>query len=477
MRDGAVLRADVYQPASGGPWPVLLVRTPYDKQDPDILGVLDPLAAVRRGFMVVIQDVRGRFRSEGDWEPMVHERDDGFDAVRWAARLPGSSGRVGMYGPSYLGHAQWAAMSATPRELLVAAPAFTWSDPYDGLVARGGACELGLVTQWSETLDSDVPRRPEEGRPIATLPTFTVAGWYDAFLQGSLDNYIDARARGQPTQLVVGPWSHNDQSGRIGRLDFGAAADSSSLDGSGSLRSRELDWLERYLMPHRPPRSAEPPILVFVMGVNQWRRLDEWPPAAKETSWYLRADGCLSVRPPGAHEPPDTFSFDPADPVPTLGGAILLTPDFPAGPLDQREIEDRPDVLVYTGEPLSVPLEVVGRVRVHVVAVSSAPSTDWVARLCDVDADGVSVNIVDGVLRVDDADPCPREHVIDLWSTAHVFLPGHRVRVQITSSSFPRWDRNLRGEQTIYHDAARPSRIVLPLTADSPPTDQGAMHE
>jgi hypothetical protein len=202
------------------------------------------------------------------------------------------------------------------------------------------------------------------------------------------------------------------------------------------------------------------------MGTNQWRRFRSWPPESADVPWYLRAGGRLSLDVPEPDSPPDAYRHDPGNPVPTRGGALLMAPEFPAGPHDQRDVEERDDVLVYTTEPLDAPYEVIGRVRVHLVAESTAPSTDWVARLCDVDTGGVSRNIVDGILRTHRAQ---REHVIDLWSTAHVFLPGHRIRVQIASSCFPRWDRNLgRADQTVYHDTARLSRVILPVVQTSP---------
>jgi uncharacterized protein len=499
MRDGTVLRADVYRPPSGGPWPVLLVRTPYDKQDPDILALLDPQAAVRRGYLVVIQDTRGRYRSEGSWEPLIHESDDGYDTVRWAARLPGANGIVGMYGPSYLGHVQWAALIAQPPELAAIVPEFTWSDPYDGLVARGGAYELGLITQWSSTLGSDVLPRDHTGQPIGppfpriadglasiAAPTLTVAGWYDAFLQGSLDTYTGARDTGHPAALIVGPWSHNNQTSHIGETDFGAEASAGDVYDGSSLLSMELDWLDRHLKPLKPdhtttpppssplpPSSPPPPILIFVMGINEWRHLDHWPPPAVDTSWYLHTNSTLSETAPQPDEPADTYRHDPNNPVPTCGGALLLTDEFPAGPFDQHSIENRSDVLVYTSEPLENPLEVIGRVRAHIVAASTAPSIDWVVRLCDVDTNGISRNITDGILRAATAHAVaatattatPREHSVDLWSTAHVFLPGHRIRLHIASSSFPRWDLNPSDRPataSVYHDTLRPSRIVLP---------------
>lgn len=565
MRDGTLLRADLYRPAYGtGPWPVLLARGPYGRRDPGILARLDPPAAARRGFLVVVQDTRGRFGSDGDWEPLVHEYDDGYDTVRWAAGLPGCDGRVVMYGPSYLGHTQWAAITAAPPELAAAVPEFTWADPRDGLVARGGAAERGLVVQWTLGLGREVLRRgltdvttglagvfrgaaagggrpgtsgglaaalaeltaaenrlaagewdppvlralPRPGRPGGPplhavpadhtglrTPTLSVAGWYDAFLQGSLDNHIAARAAGHRAALIVGPWTHEDRTGRTPAHDFGPAAGEAALAGGPSLRERTLDWLASVLagipgcgtlLPYtaeppepatasthpggpapapRPRRpSAGPPVLVFVMGADEWRPLDRWPPPATPTAWYLRAGGALSPVPPGDGEPPAAFRHDPADPVPTLGGALLLTRDYPAGPYDQRPVEARDDVLVHTGPPLTAPLEVMGRVRARLAVAADGGPADWVVRLCDVAPDGTSRVLTDGVLRTPAAGA--RELCVDLWSTAHVFRPGHRLRLHIAASSHPRWDvAGPPGTRTVFRDAARPSLIELPVTA------------
>jgi putative CocE/NonD family hydrolase len=552
MRDGTVLRADSYRPASGCPWPVLLARTPYGKQDPGVLARLDPLHVAGRGYLVVIQDCRGRFRSDGQWAPLTHEAADGYDTIEWAARLPGSDGRVGMYGPSYLGYTQRAALSARPPHLCAAVPEFTWSDPHDGLITRGGAYELGLVTHWTLTLGFNVLERRHDDNPAelqrrlaelntaldgltsytywelpagaplrrlglpapmrdnptaahlapphhpaghhacAAIPTFTVAGWFDSFLQGSLDNYVAARDAGWPAALIVGPWSHDNQTTRVGDTDFGSTTHAAAIDAEGSLLDRELDWLDLHLKPElsaRVPPTSEPPVLLFVMGANRWRRLPAWPPESIDIPCYLHGGGGLSPDSPESDSPPDVFHHDPGDPVPTCGGALLLPPMFPAGPFDQQQIEKRDDVLVYTSAPLRAPLEVIGRIKVHLVAHSTAPATDWVARLCDVDTDGVSRNITDGILRTSQTHMRSRqghaadEFLIDLWSTAHVFLPGHRIRVQITASCFPRWDRNFgdspvsarngagpvvaapgthTAQHFVYHDAARPSRLVLP---------------
>jgi predicted acyl esterase len=552
MRDGTVLRADVYRPPGTGPWPVLLARTPYGKGDPGVLARLDPPRAAARGHLVVVQDCRGRYRSEGDWTPLAHEAEDGYDTVRWAARLPGADGRVCTYGPSYLGHTQWAAAGAAPPELLAAVPEFTWSSPDDGLVSRGGAYELGLMTQWTLTLGRNVLARrhaadPAESerqlgaleqaiedlpartywelpaqaplrrfnlptptgstRPEANIPMLIIGGWYDAFLHGTLENYGRLRASGIPAALIVGPWTHDDQTGRVGDIDFGPAADAVSIDGGASLLDRELDWLDVQLERDRcglvredggdagaeaereaeaqargearagadgedkaeassgaeseaKPADQQPPVLLFVMGVNQWRTLPDWPPECVETPWYLHESGGLSTERPAPDSPSDEFLHDPRSPVPTCGGATLLPPEYPPGPWDQRQIELREDVLVYTSAPLESALEVIGRIRLHLTAESTADSADWIARLCDVDADGVSRNIADGILRTSEAG----DSIVDLWSTAHVFLPGHRIRLQVASSCFPRWDRSFgAARQRVHHDAARPSRLILPV--------------
>jgi putative CocE/NonD family hydrolase len=540
MRDGTVLRADVYRPTGPGPWPVLVQRTPYDKRSPVGGGPLDTLLAVSRGYIVVQQDTRGRFASDGEWSPWTHEQSDGHDTVRWAAALPGSSGAVGMFGASYTGNTSWMAAIDGPSELGAIIPQVTWSEPNDGLFMRGGALELGLNAWWTLfTGLGDLPRRftghelfaamgtvltdydglrdrsywelpagrlpaierfggPDIGtqRALAapetaeyarvagrhdavTTPSLVVTGWYDVFLQGALDNHVAMAERARPTKLVVGPWSHveNTIPGAVGETNFGLTSTRSAIAGQYTLSELELRWFDHWLLGQDTGLLDEPPVKVFVMGTNTWRDEQEWPLArAVETPWFLRADGGLAPAAAAADEEPDTYLSDPNDPVPTCGGATVLAVDFPPGPFDQAAVEQRPDVLVYTSEPLAHDLEVTGPVRVTLFAATDGPSTDWVARLCDVDAHGVSRNIADGVLRVRTAPDTVGEHEIDLWSTSNVFRTGHRLRVQVTSSNFPRWDRNpntgeppqtattLRpARQRIFHDASRPSRIALPV--------------
>ncbi|MDQ1033250.1 putative CocE/NonD family hydrolase [Streptomyces umbrinus] len=541
MRDGTVLRADVYRPGGTGPWPALLARLPYGKQTPMMGVVLDPLAAARRGFMVVIQDTRGRFASEGEWEPWTYEGSDGYDTVRWAAALPGSNGSVGMIGGSYFGNTQWMAALSKPPELKAIAPMITWSDPEDGLWTRGGAIELGITAPWTllqgadtlmrrhrtdldglvsgvtglvRDLDGlarggygelpagrfpafarhDLPelgyersrREPEWARSCTVagrhdevdLPTFQLGGWYDIFTQGTLDNFTAMRRAGRSATLIMGPWSHTNWQHVVGDVNFGFAAHSEFMGMRGRVHDLQFDWFARTLGEGAALEPDTGTVLLFVMGTNQWREETEWPLSrAVDTDFHLRADGRLTQEPPSAAERAEEFTYDPMDPVPTTGGALLMSDEFRPGPLDQTAVEGREDVLVFTTEPLTEDVEVTGRVRAVLFAATDGPSTDWVARLCDVDENGVSRNVADGIVRVRAATPGEAtEHVVDLWSTSIVFRTGHRIRVQVTSSNFPRWDRNLNtGEpeesattarvarQQVFHDPARPSRIILPV--------------
>lgn len=541
MRDGTILRADVYTPEGEGPWPVLLLRTPYGKSVPEMLMFLEPVRAAEQGFIIVMQDTRGRAASEGEWMPFRHESDDGYDSVEWAARLPGSNGRVGMFGPSYVGNTQWMAALAQPPSLGAISPMITWCDPMDGLYARGGAIEWGLELPWTlmmgfehlqkqdlpdeerarlagsllQDFDAmpsksywDLPvrrsqtleryRLPELGAIRAIddpdsiawcqvaekhdrvqLPSLHSGGWYDIFLQGTLDNYITMASSGQDARLLVGPWTHAEYRDPIGDLCFGAMSSrlGAPVHPYGDANAYQLAWFRRHLAADTSIVLPDAPVRIFVMGRNVWRDEPEWPlRRARIEEHFLRANGGLATAAPGEAEESSTFVYDPADPVPTLGGHLVMATAYPAGPRDQTPIEAREDVLVFTSAPLEEEMEVTGRIRVVLHASSSAPSTDWVARLCDVHPDGRSFNLCDGILRVFSGADGVGRHAIDLWSTSNVFLRGHRIRVHVTSSSFPRWDRNLNtgnqdsaemqvARQTIFHDASRPSFIELPVIA------------
>lgn len=540
MRDGTVLRANVYRPLADGLSPVLLTRLPYGKDLPLGTSMLDPVQAARRGYMVVVQDTRGRFTSDGDWEPFRCEAEDGYDTVAWAAGLRGADGQVGMYGGSYFGNTQWMAAIEQAPALKAMIPFITWSEPLDGTIARGGALELGTAANWTlqQGLDQLTRRHKHDrqglGRAIAALvadydrlaeenywklplrgfepvarhgiaglggldalddaaaadhfrvagkhhrvgvPTFNIGGWYDIFLGGTIDNYLAMRELGRPTKLLLGPWAHGAVTNPIGERNFGYGAQLAFMDLRVDFLSLQLRWFDHWLRGIDTGLMEEPPVRIFVMGLDRWRDEPAWPlRRAVETTWYLRAGAGLSQDPPEGDEGSDGYAYDPANPVPTLGGALLMTPEFRPGPFDQRPVEAREDVLVYTSRPLEQDIEVTGPLQVRLWTATSAMSTDWVARLCDVFPDGRSINITDGISRVGGEPGVAAEHELDLWATSNVFRAGHRIRVQVTSSCFPRWDRNLNtgervGEgtrmevarQRVFHDVSRRSRILLPV--------------
>lgn len=553
MRDGTILRANVYRPAGEGRWPVLLTRLPYGKDLPIGSSMLDPVQAARRGYVVVVQDTRGRFASEGDWEPMHHEAEDGVDTVAWAAELTYSDGQVGMFGASYYGFTQWSAAVQQPPALKAMVPFITWCEPLNGVIFRGGALELGTMANWNLQMGLDLLLRRHRGDPAgramalrqlvreidrlgvsgyadtplrdfpslkeqdvaphffeafehpmdreqtdhmriagkqsrARVPTLNAGGWYDLFLQDTIANYRATVAAGQTARLLIGPWSHGQHLNPIGELNFGFGAQAAFIDLRSDFQRVQLRWFDHWLKGLDTGLLQEPPIKLFVMGANVWRDEWEWPPAgAREAEYFLHEGGELSPKPPGG-ERPDSFDYDAANPVPTRGGALLMSPEYRSGPFDQRPIEARSDVLSYTTPPLEHDVEATGPVHVRLWAASSAPDTDFVARLVDVHPDGYAQNLTDGIVRARYRDfgrgtpPSliepgrPYEFEIDLWATSNLFRRGHRIRVDVTSSSFPRWDRNPNtghdlgadaelavAHQTVFHDREHPSRLVLCL--------------
>lgn len=557
MRDGIVLKANLVQPEAEGPWPVAVMRTPYGKDFATANAICDTVRLARAGYIVVVQDIRGRFASEGEFGFPPDDRTDGYDTVEWAAGLPGSNGRVGMFGASFSGIAQWAAARARPPHLAALVPAMAPANPLDGTIWRGGALELGLLAYWQlgnsfdrvlrrqdlELLDKflrvgaaayeldhlaregyfELPLRefpplarmeladelailfehandPQFLEPLAVdpardrldVPALLVTGWYDLFAGGTLENFAGLRARKVPARLVVGPWSHTNTHSVVGDVDFGFASDMAFMNLQNDLTSLTVKFFDQHLKDG--PEAITAPVQLFVMGENYWREEDEWPLArTRYETWYLHSEGAANsstgdgtltrVRP--GRERADEFVYDPADPVMTEGGAFLMNSVFHPGVRDQRATEARRDLLVYTSLPLPADLEVTGPVVVHLFAASDGPDTDFVARLVDVHPDGFARNLTDGILRAryrHGHSPEPleagrvEEFVIDLWATSNVFLAGHRIRVDIASSNFPRWDRNpntdappghgteLRvARQTVWHDADHPSHLVLPV--------------
>jgi uncharacterized protein len=571
MRDGVTLRANIFRPAGEGRWPVLLTRLPYGKDFPLGSSIMDPAQVARRGYVVVVQDTRGRMTSEGEWVPFVHEPEDGVDTVAWAAQLPYSDGQVGMYGASYFGFTQWSAAIHQPAALKVMVPFQTWNDPFNGMLFRGGAQELGSAGSWQLQMALDVLLRRHQGNPQAlggaiyqlvreidalgttgyaslplrefaplkqqdiapaffenydhplerdfelvsplhilghhhkvTVPSLNIGGWYDIFLQDTITNFKLMREEGstpeaRQSKLLIGPWTHGGLMNPVGELNFGFGASAAMIDLKIDFVSLQVRWFDHWLKGIDTGMLNEAPIKLFVMGANSWRDEYEWPLArAVETRYYLHSggqanslsgDGTLSSNAPEITEiSSDQYVYDPANPVPTRGGALLMTPEYRPGPYDQHPIEERADVLVYCSDILLADVEVTGPIKVHLWATSSAPDTDFVARLVDVHPDGYAQNLTDGIIRARYRNfaqgEAPSliepgqayEYEIDLWSTSNLFKAGHRVRLDVTSSSFPRWDRNPNtghafgadaelalAQQTILHDSEHPSYVVLPI--------------
>jgi uncharacterized protein len=519
MRDGVRLSANVFLPENAGRVPAILIRTPYNKGE-----ALNANweAFVEHGYAVVVQDVRGRYGSEGVFDPLHQEPSDGDDTLNWIARQPWSDGKVGMTGGSYVGIVQWkAALNRNPHLKAIFPVVSGYDDYRDRFYSTGGAMKLGHRLEWMAENLKARGYRPDFARfvlhlPLRTadvaatgqispmyreaaahpafdafwrgisvreqldkikVPVFAVGGWYDNYAQSDLEAYAALHKSSGLNRIVIGPWPHN-MSIPFEGVDFGP-------DSSAPVRELQLEWFDQWLLGRDTPLLSTPPVKVFVMGANRWRESREWPPeGARSRSFFLEKDGGLGDRPPAA-APEDRYTYDPSDPVPTRGGALCCNPKFlPWGPMDQRPVELRKDVLVYSSAPLAHDLEVIGPVKAVLYVSTSARDTDFTAKLVDVSPDGYARNLCDGILRLryrrslekaELASPGETYQVaVDAGVTGNVFLKGHRIRLEVSSSNFPRFDRNpntggpvadetrfVKATQTIYHDRARPSRIEL----------------
>ncbi|NLC57276.1 MAG: CocE/NonD family hydrolase [Armatimonadetes bacterium] len=537
MRDGVRLATTIFLPGGEGRFPVVLVRTAYNRVG------FDGRPFTERGMALVIQDCRGRYDSEGQWYPFINEEDDGWDTLEWLGQQPWCNGKVGMFGDSYLAATQLYLAPTSHPLLHCLNPRFMAGDPWKHAYYCDGVFSLGLTWSWlcfetnARTSEAalmplfDVPGILRQ-LPLLSLdeasgagvvpwyrdyvqhaqydahwrrlnvrdqaagfrvPALLIGGWYDYYSGETFANYLALRENAATPELrdahrvLVGPWTHGMNPHTVlGELDFG---EQSLAENDATLR-----WLDCLLHGGSPADFQEAPLRLFVMGRNEWRDEWEWPLArTRFTDYYLHPGGRLATDAPGTAEP-DRYLYDPNDPVPTLGGNHSVGPYNPGlyelalpGPYDQRPIEARPDVLTFTSEPLPEDLEVTGPVTVTLYASSSAPDTDFVARLTDVYPDGRSINITEGALRArfrEDVWGEPKlmepgrvyAFTLDLQATSNVFRKGHCLRVQVTSSNFPLWDRNLNtgahpgtdteprvAQQTIYHDREHPSRITLPV--------------
>ena len=532
MRDGVKLTADIYQPEAEGKFPVLLERTPYNRAG----GAGSASAMAAHGYVVVIQDTRGRFDSQGEFYPFRYESQDGYDTVEWAAGLPYANGKVGMFGGSYVGATQMLAAISSPPHLVAIQPYVTASEYYDGWTYQNGALMQWFASSWSSGLAVDTLRRKASGLQdpkswVAQLPVDTyrmlelppvsalapyfrdwvaherdddywrpwkisdhyatmnvkalhAGGWHDIFLKGTIQNYVGMRSASPARadqRLLLGPWAHADTSpeGKIGDVTFGKSA---VLDSDGTI----LRWYDYALKGVRNEYATGAPVRLFIMGENAWRDEREFPLArTRYTKYYLR-NGALSTDAAGTEEPA-AYEYDPANPVPTIGGRLCCgNNQLPPGPADQRPNEGRPDVLVFSTPPLTRDVEATGWVKATLYASSSAVDTDFTALLADVEPSGYARFLTDGIVRAryrnstTQAEPIEPgkiyEYSIDLWATSNLFKAGHRIRLYVSSSNFPRFNRNLntgepiagstrlvKASQRIYHDAQHPSALVLPV--------------
>ena len=577
MRDGTKLAADFYIPDRAGRYPVVLERTPYNKENATMLWTGTHTHLVEKGYAVVIQDTRGRYASEGVWYPLQDdgwgENQDGYDTVKWLKEHPVSDGSIGTFGGSYSGNTQYLMAPTRPPGLKCMFVREGSSDLTEEWIYRGGAFELGLNLHWGlkesvaalnnrvaflsdsveKRLEDVFERVPLHSHPIYSnplkwledilshfpedeqfwdswnltkqyskidVPILHFGSWYDIFIHATLANFVGisreaATEKARASQRVlIGPWMHGPLVSegfmrRVGELDFGPEA----VIAFNALVQR---WCDYWLKGIDDGISVEPPVTIFVMGRNTWKKFTQWPPPeARYINYYLHHgpshstlslnDGILNQLAPNSPESPDEFSYDPLKPVRSIGGNTLFALPhskeklpkglseaelhmaelgLQAGPRDQRPVETLS--LTYTTMPLREDLEVTGPLVVKLYISSTAEDTDFVARLTDVWPDDRSILIADGILRAryreSKTNPIPLRPgeiylvSIDLWSTSNVFLKGHRIRLSITSSCFPRFDRNLniwkRGasiaeaveaRNRIYHDREHASHLVVPI--------------
>jgi uncharacterized protein len=512
MQDGTVLLADHYSAAHRRPAPTVLVRSPYGRAGVFALLFARPFA--ERGFQVLIQSCRGTFGSGGTFNAFRNEQRDGLDTLAWLQQQPWFTGAVATVGPSYLGLVQWA-IAAKAGPLLKAMGVQITSSEFRSLVYPSESFGLDTSLTWIQLMahqeDSVLPRllktrrRAQElqaaarhlplreadrivtGRTVEyyqdwlehnlpgdpwwqpvdfsdtvgeiSAPVNLIGGWYDIFLPQILADYGRLRQAGQRPYLTIGPWAHT------------------SVAAFPYMLRESLAWFRAHLLGEQG-RLRKAPVRVFVMGRNRWKRLPDWPPSGYQPQrWFLQADHQLAPQPPDT-APPDRYRYDPADPTPAVGGSSLSEN---SGPKDNRAVEARKDVLVYTSAVLDQDVEVIGPVRAELFVGSSLPHTDFFVRLCDVDPRGKSINISDGLVRLRPGEPTVGadgvwQVSVALWATAHCFQKGHRIRVQVAGGSHPRYARNpgsgeplatattlCAADHTVYHDADHPSAILLPV--------------
>jgi len=513
MRDSVRLATDVAVPEGNAvPRPAILIRTPYGRKsvmEPLLLFILVDL----KGYALVSQDLRGRGESEGldslffsDGWGRVR---DGYDAVEWTAGQPWCNGKVGTWGYSGLGIPEYLAAGTTPPHLLCCFVMVAASNLYEDAIFYGGAYQRALVDGWlSEVHNPELasffiqhPNQDPSYDPVnlsarwdsVNVPILHMTGWHDIFVQGVINAFEGIQNRGGQgargrQKLIVGPWEHNITQASTGQLTFPNSSFTAFFD-------LQVEWFDCWLKNVDNGADRIPAVQYYTMGDadrtdgpgNSWIRRDDWPPPARDLPLYLASGGRLTSEPPPVNDPPDFFEYDPEKPVPTVGGRNL---NLRAGSYDQRSVESRSDVLVYTTPPLTDSLSVAGRVRAVLWAATDGIDTDFTAKLCDVYPDGRSMLIADGIVQARHRNTLKREEFlvpdqayefsVDLWSTAVTFVPGHSIRLDISSSNANRFEPNPNtGEpfrlntgfrtahQTVYHDAGLASALRLPVVGGS----------
>jgi predicted acyl esterase len=508
MSDGIELATTVYRLQGSGPFPVIVARTPYNKDG--LKGEAQRFC--KSGYAFVAQDLRGRFKSKGHHAVIFHNDGwnsphDGHDTLEWIAQQAWCNGKIGSTGGSALGITQNMAAPGAPKALAAQHVVVAFSDMYRQGAYQGGAFRSGLLENWLKgTGMTDVnlktfvahPRYDEFWEELnaetqagrVNAPAVFLGGWYDIFLQGTINSFTTIQSRGGPAakgkcRLVIAPIGH----GTMDELKYPASA--SKLPRCAD----NLAWFDAMLKGKDNGIAAEKPVHYYVMGDptdekapgNVWRTADTWPPPAAETPYYLHATGKLSTARP-AGDGSRSYKYEPAQPVPTVGGAEL---GLNIGPRDQRSVEERPDVLVFTSDVLEAPLELTGRIRARLYVSSNCPDTDFAVKLTDVYPDGRSMLVTDGIIRARFRESFEKEKLlepgevvevpVDLWSTSLVFNKGHRLRIAVSSSNSPRFDPNpntghaFRADQeqrvatnTLHLSEKHPSQIVLPIYRDPP---------
>ena len=527
MRDGVRLQTDIYLPDSEGTFPTLFVRDIYTNGSNEGRQRYARWAT-ENGYAFVFQSARGRYDSEGSWYPYFQEIPDGDDTLSWIADQPWSDGKVGMFGTSYLASVQWlAALNRNPA-LVAIAPAMSPGNYYRDVAYPGGAFSLLSRASWGigtigsrtnqgypidwvsaiehlplATLDASLgfdsrhfrdwiahpdydnywkPLNLEARAPEMSVPALNIGGWYDVFLRSTIGSFTTMREEAATEtarngqRLVIGPWVHGWNRQPVGDMNFGP-------DAIIDAEAMQLEWFDHWMKGGPEPSNA--PVRIFVMGENVWREEQEWPLARTQyTEYYLHGDGSMSAEQPAARARAVRYRYDPADPVPTLGGNIMR-PEL-RGPFDQSPLDDRKDIVRFETEPFETPTEITGPISAVLYATTSARDTDFMAKLVVLKADGSSMNLVDGVIRARYREGFEVQKLLepgrayryelDLWATSYLLAPGDRLRLDVTSSNFPRLARNLNtgapfaqtmemkvADQQVHVDAERASHLVLPI--------------